>query len=270
MTELSKNTELQQSCITAVTSSAVLLGDCLELMKDIPDGSIDMILCDLPYGTTACKWDVIIPFDKLWQQYNRIIKDNGAMVFTSAQPFTSHLIMSNIDNYRYDFIWEKDNGTGFAISKKQPLRKHEVISVFYKKQPFYNSVGVKYTSRKIIKRGDNTKSETTNNDSKHLKESFYTHSTKHSLIKIDRDKIKIHPTQKPVALFKNLILTYTNEGETVLDNTAGSGTTAIACLDTNRNYILMEKEKKYFDIINERIDKHNKLREGELNFDAVS
>lgn len=234
----------------------VLQGDCLELMKDIPDASIDMILCDLPYGTTACKWDSIIPFEPLWEQYERIIKDNGSIVLTASQPFSSALVMSNPKMFKYEWIWDKKIPSGMSYARFQPMRQHEVILVFCKGKTIYNKQMVKRD--KPIKSGGTKKSETA--PIKYKNNSFKkTYEYKNPTTILTFDKIRrgsIHPTQKPVALFEYLIKTYTNEGETVLDNCAGSGTTAIACLNTNRNYILMEKEKEYVEIINKRIAEH--------------
>jgi DNA modification methylase len=238
----------------------VLQGDCLELMRNIPDKSIDMVLCDLPYGTTACKWDVIIPFEPLWEQYERVIKDNGAVVLTGQEPFSSELRISKLKLYRYDWIWEKDNHTNFLNIKKQPGKRHELISVFYKKQPTYNpqmwegkenhSVG-KQIGKKVNREYLGSEFEIKETTKTNLKYPI-------SLLRFKGEGrgSAIHPTQKPVALFEYLIKTYTNEGDLVLDNCAGSGTTAIACLNTNRNYILMEQEQKYIDIINKRIEEH--------------
>lgn len=233
----------------------VHLGDCLELMKDIPDKSIDMILCDLPYGTTACKWDIIIPFDRLWEQYERIIKDNGAIVLTASQPFTSVLVSSNLKMFKCEWIWEKEQGANFQLVKRQPLKIHESVLVFSKNKHVYNPQGISICN--ILKSNKN-KNGRLYEPSSELKRDFYTQSVSgypKSIIRINRER-GFHPTQKPVALFEYLIKTYSNEGDIVLDNCAGSGTTAIACVNTNRNYILMEKEEKYFDIIKERIQKH--------------
>ncbi len=225
--------------------------DCLEGMNRIEDKSIDMILCDLPYGITACKWDTIIPFEPLWKQYNRIIKDNGAIVLTASQPFTSLLITSNLKMFKYEWIWEKEQGVNFLLSKKVPLKVHENICVFYKKQPTYNpqmEKGKPYLSGKGNS-GDVTKNvikvQTKNEGTRYPR----------SVIKINRE-VGLHPTQKPVALFEYLIKTYTNEGDIVLDNCMGSGTTAIACMNTNRNFIGFEIDKGYYDIILERIKNH--------------
>ncbi len=243
--------------------------DCLEGMKRIPDKSIDMILCDLPYGTTACKWDTIIPFEPLWEQYNRIIKDNGAIVLFGSQPFTSELIHSNLKLFRYEWIWEKHKPSNFALAKRQPMKYHENILVFYKKQPLYNPQMIKRESERI-KQGQEAGyiGQSINhgelNSLKTVSRSFdkYDANLKlpSSILKINavqsnsKEKVN-HPTQKPVALFEYLIKTYTNEGETVLDNCIGSGTTAIACINTNRNFIGFELDKYYYEIANERIRK---------------
>lgn len=230
-------------------------GDCLELMKDIPDKSIDMILCDLPYGTTACKWDIVIPFDKLWEQYNRIIKDNGAIVLFGSEPFSSKLRISNMKNYRYDWIWKKTKFSNFLCLKKQPARNYENICVFYKKQPTYNpqmEKGEPYkdNGRKIRKSnqqtfGVKTQLPVINNGTRYP----------NSIIFFSNGNNKnVHPTQKPVALLEYLIKTYTNEGETVLDNCMGSGSTGVACINTNRNFIGIELEENYYKIACERIN----------------
>jgi site-specific DNA-methyltransferase (adenine-specific) len=246
----------------------ILHGDCLELMKDISDGSIDMILCDLPYGTTACKWDTIIPFDKLWEQYERIIKPNGAIVLTASQPFTSKLVMSNIKMFRYEWIWDKIQPSGQMTAKYMPMKVHENICVFYKSKPIYNR---QFTKKKIqdlrinaVKNKNNQKNKISHS---HLGGVYNKYANDYnpyfvnpkSIIDFTKQpdrKQFLHPTQKPVALFEYLIKTYTNEGDLVLDNCAGSGTTAIACLNTNRQFIVMEKKKEYFDIINKRVSEH--------------
>jgi len=253
-----------------MTVNQVICGDCLEVMKDIPDKSIDMILCDLPYGTTACKWDTIIPFEPLWEQYKRIIKDNGAIVLTASQPFTSALVMSNIKDFRYEIIWEKERPTNIFFLKKQIAKYHENIIVFYKKQPTYNPQMEKRKGSHTQKEKEYDLTKCDNNGSKtHLKQ-IYSYSKDYnpelvypkSVLKINRDRQKdAHPTQKPVALFEYLIKTYTNEGDLVLDNCAGSGTTGVACINLNRNYILIEKEPKYVDIIRERLKQITNLKE---------
>ena len=238
----------------------ILLGDCLELMKDIPNGSIDMILADLPYGTTQNKWDVIIPLDKLWEQYERIIKDNGMICLTSAEPFTSTLITSNKKLFKYDLIWDKKLSSGFLNAKRMPLRRHEQILCFYKKLPIYNPEMV--TRGKVRKKGITT--ETGKHTSNYGKfENSVVENNEYyptSIIEVSNAnrKDKLHPTEKPLELFEYLIKTYTNENDLVLDNTAGSGTTAIACLKTNRQFIVMEKEQKYYDIILKRVADFNK------------
>ena len=249
----------------------ILLGDCLELMKDIPNGSIDMILCDLPYGTTACKWDTIIPFDKLWEQYERIIKPNGAIVLTASQPFTSALVMSNPKIFKYDFSWDKKKLSGILNAKKQPLRRHEDILVFYKSLPTYNpqmrydgkKTGIKYH---IVDSENYKKTEIVNkyaDDGSRYPTSIIDNIN--GVIGNSKEKLP-HPTQKPIALFEYLIKTYTNENDLVLDNTAGSGTTAIACLNTKRQFIVMEKEQKYYDIILKRVGDFNKKFETQTLF----
>ena len=220
-------------------------------MKRIPDGSVDMILCDLPYGTTACKWDTIIPFEPLWEQYERIIKDNGAIVLTASQPFTSALVMSNPKRFRHEWIWEKDGGSNFALMKYQPMKEHESVLVFGKKSVEYHPI-------KQERIGSRKGKITTSFDSGRT-DSVYGSSLgkgrfevgelrfPRSIQRFTRER-GLHPTQKPVALFEYLIKTYTNEGETVLDNCAGSFTTAVACDNTNRNWICIEKEEKYCNI----------------------
>jgi len=243
----------------------VILGDCLEVMKEIEDKSIDMILCDLPYGTTSCSWDIIIPFEPLWEQYKRIIKDNGAIVLTASQPFTSALVMSNVEMFKYDLVWNKNLATGFLNANRMPLRSHEEILIFYKKQPIYNPQKIK--GKKNHSRGKN-KCKTNNLYGYHkIAEDNFT-ELKHpkSVLEIQKEHPSktIHPTQKPVALFEYLIKTYTNENDLVLDNCAGSGTTGIACINTKRNYILIEKEKEYYDIIIKRIKEVEDLEKSKL------
>jgi site-specific DNA-methyltransferase (adenine-specific) len=238
-------------------------GDCLELMKDIPDKSIDMILCDLPYGTTSCKWDVIIPFDKLWEQYNRIIKDNGAIVLFGSEPFSSYLRMSNIKNYRYDWKWLKSRKTGFQMVRKRPLKCYEDILVFYNKQPTYYNTQLIKLEKPINSYRKNGKGGTLLNTIKCQKGRIqeYTNYNKDTLCFNNEHNINaFHPTQKPVALLEYLIKTYTNEGDTVLDNCMGSGSTGVACVNTNRRFIGIELDEKYFNIAKERIS--NVVRKG--------
>ena len=231
--------------------------DCLIGMQRIPDKSIDAIICDLPFGVTDCKWDSIIPFEPLWEQYNRVIKDNGAIVLFGSEPFTSLLIVSNINYFKYNWIWQKNKTTGFLNAKKQPMNDNETISVFYKRQCCYTPQMVK--SDKIYKRGfvSRKKSDCYGDEKDFIQEDSGLRFPKRIIYFNNNDtNNQIHPTQKPVALIEYLIKTYTIEGETVLDNCIGSGTTAIACLNTNRNFIGFEMDKGYFDIANERIEKH--------------
>jgi len=243
-------------------------GDCLEVMKGIEDKSIDMILCDLPYGTTPASWDTHINMFELWMNYERIIKDDGAIVLTSQQPFTSLLISSNIKLYKYNWIWEKDNGTNFLNSKFQPLKITEDICVFGKAATSFvkNGLTIKYNPQftegkpYTIKSGNQKENSAVVRGGKGGREDvggFETVSDgkryPKNLIKFCRDKEKLHPTQKPVALFEYLIKTYTNEGDLVLDNCAGSGTTGVACKNTNRNFILIEQDEKYCEVIKERV-----------------
>ena len=237
----------------------IIQGDCLIVMKDIPDKSIDMILCDLPYGTTACKWDTIIPFEPLWEQYKRIIKDNGAIVLFSGQPFTSRLICSSLDLYRYNWVWNKRKAANFIFANKQPLKKTEDVCVFYKHQPTYNPQktinpnGIQKSGRVGI---GNTIHEHLPNAPKRSTAGKSYEADKllpDNILEFSKPSKPVHPTQKPVALFEYLIKTYTNEGDLVLDNCAGSGTTGVACINLNRNYILIEKEPKYVEIIKSRL-----------------
>ena len=232
----------------------VIHGDCLEVMPTLPDKSIDMILCDLPYGTTQCKWDSIIPFEPLWKEYKRLIKDNGAIVLTASQPFTSALVMSNPDMFKYEWVWVKSKITGVLNAKRMPVRKHEQVLVFSANGlPRYYPQGLKEHG-KTVKQGGNSQNYGERNRKEYIKE--YSNCPR-DVLEINSEGKTLHPTQKPVALFEYLIKTYTNEGETVLDNCAGSGTTAIACLNTKRNYILIEKEKEYIEIINKRIAEYS-------------
>jgi site-specific DNA-methyltransferase (adenine-specific) len=238
------------------------LGDCLEVMKEIPDGVVDMLLVDLPYGTTACSWDSIIPLDELWKEYNRICKENAAMVFTAAQPFTTALIASNIDNFRYDWIWVKNGVTNVGNAKKMPLRNYESVVVFYRKPCLYNPQGLK-PFNKVVNKGKSAGGATTQGDEigngrgklrsgeDYLQE--WTNYPRQTLEIKQNSRNKIHPTQKPVELFEYLIRTYTNEGDLVLDNTAGSGTTAIAAENTGRKWVCIEQSEEYATKAVERI-----------------
>lgn len=238
------------------------LGDCLELMRDIPDASVNMICTDLPYGTTACKWDSVIPFDALWSEYQRITKPNAAIVLTAAQPFTTALIASNLGMYKYCWYWYKNAASGFQLANIQPMRAIEEVVVFYKKQPTYNK---QPTPSKITDRprkvgapnGRSTKNKNDHNLGTQLQQySFREHVSPRNVLEIPivpRSKGTLHPTQKPVALMEYLIETYTNPGDTVLDSCMGSGTTGVACMNLGRRFIGIEKDEKYFQIASDRI-----------------
>lgn len=225
--------------------------DCLEGMKYIKDKSIDCIICDLPYGTTQNKWDSIIPLNDLWLQYERIIKDNGAILLFSQIPFTITLAASNQSLLRYEIIWEKTSATGFLNANRMPLKSHENILVFYKKLPIYNPQKRNGYKPYATARGDKNTTYGNFDNTYISKSNGERYPT--DIIKFKKDKEKLHPTQKPVALIEYLIKTYTNEGAVILDNCMGSGTTAIACINTNRQYIGFELEKEYYDLSLKRI-----------------
>lgn len=247
----------------------VYQGDCLEIMKNIPDDSVDMILCDLPYGTTVCKWDTIIPFEPLWEQYKRIIKDNGAIVLTAANPFSSFLVCSNPSMFKYSLVWKKSKINHFAQAPYRFLTVHEDIMVFSKGgtsknaklRMTYKPQGLQ-NCNKIVK----GKGHSDHRPSNKKQEAYLQTKTGYpkSVLEFKSDVASDHPTQKPVALFEYLIKTYTNEGETVLDNCAGSGTTGVACQNLNRNCILIEQEINYVNKINKRLA-DNLLSEPYLN-----
>ena len=232
----------------------LLNGDCLELMKTIPDGSVDMILTDPPYGTTACKWDSVIDFDLMWQQLKRIIKPNGAIVLFGSEPFSSALRMSNIKQYKYDWVWDKKKPGAIGIAKYQPLRYTENISVFYGKRCNYFPI---MTEREKVKISRNYKHSEINHESLAAmsENKEYTHKFPSNILEFSNasQKGKLHPTQKPVALLEYLIKTYTQEGETVLDFTCGSGSTLVAAKNTNRHAIGIELDETYFKIAQDRI-----------------
>ena len=232
-------------------------GDCLEIMKEIPDGSIDAIITDPPYGTTACKWDSVIDFELMWEQLNRIVKHNGAIVLFGSEPFSSALRMSNIKNYKYDWIWKKNRGSNFATLKYQPFKEHEIISVF-NKHNYYpikeeRSNGGKARAKYKINASNTGKRDTLNN----MKSTDLGYIDKNlrypSSVQKFNTEVGKHPTQKPVALMEYLIKTYTNENELVLDFTMGSGSTGDACKNTKRNFIGIEKDENYFKIAEKRI-----------------
>lgn len=234
-------------------------GDCLELMQEIPAGSVDMILCDLPYGQTHNKWDSVIPFEPLWEQYCRVIKDNGAIVLFAQGMFTAQLMASNSDRWRYNLIWEKTTPTGFLNANKMPLRAHEDICVFYKRLPTYNPQKTQGHERKVSKAAHKKGCKQSTNYgyvAAHSYESTERHPRSVLKFSTDKQTCSIHPTQKPVAICEYLIKTYTNPGELVLDNTAGSATTGIACLNTDRDYILIEKDEQIYAAGFERLREH--------------
>ena len=233
-----------------IGNGSLWLGDCLELMKDIPDGSVDMVLCDLPYGTTACKWDQVIPFEPLWKQYWRVCKPNAAVVLTAAFPFTAALAMSNIKRFRYSLVWDKVNKyTGALNANRMPLRRHEDVLIFYRSLPTYNKQyrdGKPFIAKQTRGHGSHTQygndvdSRVTVNNGNH---------NPCSILEIKGDnklELGLHPTQKPVALFEYLIKTYTDEDMTVLDNCSGSGTTAVAAQRSGRRWIAIEKDPEYY------------------------
>lgn len=234
----------------------LIQGDCLIEMQKIPDKSVDMILCDPPYGTTACKWDSVVPFEPMWEQLKRIIKDNGAIVLTASQPFTSALVMSNPKMFRHHWIWNKKMGSNFFNVKSQPLKIHEEVVVFSKKRAVYNPImrlgkmrvkgsDKQYSGDNIL--GNHKKTKTRN-------DTYYPVSILDFSNASRTDKV--HPTQKPVALLEYLIKTYTQENETVLDFCSGSASTAIACLNTNRKGIMIEKDEHYFNVGKKRVEEH--------------
>lgn len=244
-------------------------GDCLQEMQNIPDKSIDAIICDLPYGTTACKWDVIIPFENLWAEYKRIAKDDCAIVLTASQPFTTVLINSNFDMFKYCMVWEKDRPNGIGNANRMPMRYHEDIVVFYNKIPKYTK---QYTTRSEgglnrvkYKVQSGFKDTDVNNHKLGLKEISVKYDDKKilgSVIKVKKDSpsLLVHPTQKPVDLIKILVNMFTNENDWVLDNTCGSNTTGVACYDLNRNYIGIEKDKDIYEVAKKRMKKNILLR----------
>ena len=243
----------------------IYLGDCLELMKDIPNQFIDMILCDLPYEVTARqKWDIIIPFDKLWNQYERIVKDNGIIILFATEPFRTKLISSNIDLFKYDLIWSKNKSTGFLNAKRQPLRSHESILIFYKNPSVYNPQKVKGESRNAsFKR----KRETNTLIYGDVKENSYTYTEERYPTSLLEFKVlnndspdRFHSAQKPIELLEWLIKSYSNEGNIVLDNCFGSGSTLLAAKNLKRNFLGIEKEEKYFNIAKQRLNENQKIQ----------
>ena len=232
-------------------------GDCLELMKNTQDKSVNMILCDLPYGTTACKWDTVIPFEPLWEHYNRVIKDNGAIVLFGSEPFSSYLRMSNIKNYKYDWIWDKVTAKGHLVAKIRPMQETENISVFgNSKITYYPIMELREKERKDVNVEYSRTEIMGGKTTKEMEKITRKYRYPKNIIRVSNasQKDKFHPTQKPVALLEYLIKTYTNEGDIVLDNCMGSGSTGVACVNTNRNFIGIELDKDYFNIAKERIE----------------
>jgi site-specific DNA-methyltransferase (adenine-specific) len=261
--ELPKPDKHSHCAVSTGWDPSLMLGDCLERMAEIPDGSVDMVCADLPYGTTACKWDTIIPFEPLWEQYKRIIKDNGAIVLTASQPFTSALVMSNVKMFKYCWYWRKERGTNFATAKYMPMKVVEECVVFSKNKTIYNP------ELRKVKPYKHVLPFPKDNHSQHLSSSslddngeriYKTYDTAQpvNVLEIPRDNMykngSLHPTQKPVALMEYLIRTYTNEGQTVLDNTMGSGTTGVACAQAGRRFIGIERDEGYFAIARQRIE----------------
>ena len=247
----------------------LLQGDCLEIMPKLVEQGIkvDAIITDIPYGTTACKWDTIIPFEKMWSELERIVKDNGAIALFGSEPFSSALRMSNIKNYRYDWIWDKCKGFGFANANKMPMKSHEIISVFYKHLPIYNPQktkgqpykikgGIRKQGSKILSGDKEFSSKSRANICSFVRANCYNKGERFplSIIKYGTDYNRFHPTQKPVALMEYLVKTYTNENDIVLDFTMGSGTTGVACKKLNRKFIGIELDEKYFEIAKQRIE----------------
>lgn len=250
-------------------------GDCLELMKNFPSKSIDLILCDLPYGTTRNKWDSVLDLDSLWEQYNRIIKDRGAILLFAQTPFDKVLGYSNLKHLRYEIIWQKTAPTGFLNAKKMPMKAHENILVFYKKLPTYNPQMTKGHPRKVSSKSSRKKSVERHQGKSEVLASNYNSygesqvdydSTEWYPLSVqifakDQQKENYHPTQKPVALLEWLLKTYTNEGDLVLDNCMGSGSTGVTCINTKRNFIGMELTEWYFEVAKERIEKAVKIKD---------
>lgn len=229
-------------------------GDCLELMKNIPAGSVDLVLTDPPYGTTQCKWDSVIPFEPMWEQIWRVAKPNAAVCLFGSEPFSSTLRMSALKYFKYDWVWDKVKGTGFLNAKKQPMRNHELVSVFYKKQCNYYPIKTTgHTGKKSVKRKHGNSPVYGTQSPGSIYDSTERFPRSIQVFSTDTQKEPLHPTQKPVALLEYLIKTYTLEGERVLDFTMGSGSTGVACIRTGRKFIGIEKDEKYFGIAEKRI-----------------
>lgn len=249
--EIIKNSNIPLFYETSSTAKSLCaLGDCLEIMRDIPDGSIDLILCDLPYGTTACKWDAVIPFAELWSQYRRVVKSNAAIVLTASQPFTAALAHSNMPAFKYQWVWLKERPSNPQLAKIQPLKVHEDVLVFsFGKTPYFPQglIEIPESERKVHKPEANSLGHCVR------KEYIQTHTGYPKSTLSFKPERGLHPTQKPVLLMEYLIRTYSDEGALVLDNCMGSGTTGVACANTNRNFIGIEQDPSYFNIATERI-----------------
>ncbi len=234
-------------------------GDCLEEMKKIPDGSVDLVLTDPPYGTTACKWDTIIPFEPMWEQLKRVTKKNGAIVLFGCEPFSSHLRLSNLKMYKYDVYWKKEKPTNFFQVKRRFGKSTETISIFYNEQPTYNPQMVKFDGKKVSNKPKGIHKSIVSGDSKKTVTAYEDTGYRYpqDVLEFRKEVLgtTVHPTQKPVALMEYLIKTYTNESETVLDFTMGSGTTGVACKNLNRNFIGIELDKDYYEIAKQRVEK---------------
>lgn len=262
---------------TEIDRATLWCGDCLELMMNIPDNSIDMILCDLPYGTTSCAWDSVIPLDKLWEQYKRVLKLNRAIVLTASQPFTTILASSNLSWLKYEWIWVKNRPTNFAHAKNKPMKKHENVLVFSggttvhesqsdNRMPYFpQGITTLPISKAVIKKMSEKTDAFFSDRPGHKEFVRETTGYPHSILEFPTDQLGLHPTAKPVALCEYLIKTYTLEGEVVLDNTMGSGTTGVACVNTTRKFIGIEKDKKYFDIARNRINEQIANRDSNLD-----
>lgn len=248
----------------------IILGDCLQKMRSIETGSVDMILTDLPYGTTACKWDSVLNLDKLWSEYNRVIRTGACIALTASQPFTSALVLSNINNFKYEWIWEKSKASNFLLARKQPLKAHESILIFSNGTTVYRpqmTNGKPFKGEGRSKKGSNwdgvnhVPNGTYRNDNNGTR---YPGSVQYFKTAESEKVGALHTAQKPVALFEYLIKTYTDENQLVLDSCAGSFTTAIACINTNRSYICIEKERNYYEIGKQRIKNHLAKRKQEV------
>ena len=256
--QMLKNAQTPLLHIADVSGSALFQGDCLDIMPLIPDNSIDLILCDIPYGTTACKWDSVIPFDKMWEQLKRIRKDNTAILLFGSEPFSSNLRMSNMGEFKYDWIWDKKRVSNPMMAKKMPLKNYEIISVFYKQQPTYNPQPTqKSTGKGMSNKGHNETHETeTTGNSKLVTRRDYTDVGYPKMLlteikvinNLTNDRAGLHPTQKPIELNEYLIKTYSNEGMTILDFTMGAGASMVASKNLNRKFIGIEKEANYYEI----------------------